>query len=147
MQSSDWIAVGSAAISLASAGFTAFYARTQHQLNKIQLAEKQALIEDAKKAKLTALLHGNRITSFRLEIINSGQSVAHNVQLILEQGLVPRQPLSGVFPLARLLPGARVFVDLDDPEDWDGHTCELVWNDGAGSHVQPTPINRVKMRG
>lgn len=146
MQTSDWISLGAVAVSLASAGFTAFYARAQHQLNKIQLAEKQALIEDAKKAKLTALLHGNRIISFRLEIINSGQSVARNVRLILEQGLVPKSSLGGIFPLARLLPGARVFVDLNDPEDWDGHTCELVWDDDAGSHVQPTPINRVKMR-
>jgi len=146
MQASDWISIGALVVSLISGAITAFYARAQHQLNKIQLAEKQASIEDAKKAKLTALLHGNRIISFRLEIINSGQSVARNVQLILEQGLVPQQPLGDVFPLARLLPGARVFVDLDEPENWDGHTCELVWEDGAGSHVQPTPINRVKMR-
>lgn len=146
MQSSDWIAVGSAVISLASAGFTAFYARAQHQLNKIQLAEKQALIEDAKKAKLTAMLHGNQILSFRLEVINSGQSVARNVRLTLEQGLVPKSSLGGFFPLARLLPGGRVFVDLKEPKKWDGHTCELVWDDDAGSHVQPTPINRVKMR-
>ncbi|MDP9963555.1 hypothetical protein J2W37_001266 [Variovorax paradoxus] len=146
MQTSDWISLGALAVSLASAGFTAFYARAQHQLNKIQLLEKQAAIEDAKKAKLTALLHGNRIISFRLEIINSGQSAARNVQLILEQGLVSKSSLGDVFPLARLLPGARVFVDLNEPEKWDGHTCELMWEDSAGSHVQPTPINRVKMR-
>ncbi|WP_157634464.1 hypothetical protein [Variovorax sp. Root318D1] len=146
MQTSDWISLSALAVSLASAGFTAFYARTQHLLNKIQLVEKRALIEDAKKAKLTAVLHGNRIISFRLEVINSGQSVARNVRLILEQGLVPKPSLGDVFPLARLLPGGRVFVDLNEPEDWDGHTCELAWDDGAGNHVQPTPINRVKMR-
>ncbi len=146
MQTSDWISLGAVAVSLASAGFTAFYARAQHQLNKIQLAEKQALIEDAKKAKLTALLHGNQILSFRLEVINSGQSVARNVRLTLEQGLIPKPSQGDIFPLEQLLPGGRVFVDLKEPKKWDGHTCELVWDDGAGSHVQPTPINRVKMR-
>ena len=146
MQTSDWISLGAVAVSLASAGFTAFYARTQHKLNKIQLREKQALIEDAKKAKLAALLHGNQILSFRLEVVNSGLSVARNVRLTLEPGLVPKPSQGDVFPLARLLPGGRVFVDLNQPEKWDGHTCELVWDDDAGSHVQPTPINRVRMR-
>lgn len=41
MQNSDWIAIGSLIISLVSAAFTAFYARTQYKLNKVHLADKK----------------------------------------------------------------------------------------------------------
>jgi hypothetical protein len=139
MQTSDWIAIGSAAISLASAGFTAFYARTQHKLNVVQLAEKEREAAERKVVTLQAELIKHSPQTWVVRITNKGKSTAYAVTVGCDkcdevgEKLLRDEDIGEITPVPELLPGQHFDIKATN---WHGmYGPQLVffnWNDEVG---------------
>jgi hypothetical protein len=135
MNPSDWISLLALAVSAFAAWKTITYGRSQHDLNQLLLREKEAVAEDAKKAKLVATLHGNRVLPFRVEIANEGTGTARNIRIEFEaehpNQILPKSEISRKFPHSRLLPGSSLLLKAIEPSAYVGHSFVLSWNDDS----------------
>ncbi|WP_296742648.1 hypothetical protein [Variovorax sp.] len=139
MQTSDWIAGGSAVIALISGAFTLFYARTQHKLNKLQVAEKEREAEDRKVVVLAAELIRRTETSWIVRTTNIGKGTAKAVTVACESmeeagPLLGNADIGAITPVEQLAPNS--YFDIKATR-WHGASSpQLIrynWNDEDGA--------------
>jgi len=138
MGTSDWIAGASAVIALASAGFTFFYSRTQHRLNKLLVAEKEREDVDRKTITLKAELIKSSPSSWILRTTNIGKGTAKGVTVGCQQedgmALLTGEDISQITPVENLRPGSSFDIKA---ANWHGMTSpqavQYNWNDEDGT--------------
>lgn len=84
METSNWIASVSAVIALVSLGYTVFFARTQHKLNQMLVAEKEREQAERKVVSLCAELIKRSPQDWILRTTNVGQGTAYAITVGLE---------------------------------------------------------------
>lgn len=138
MQASDWIAVGAALISLISAGFTVFYARTQHRLNKMQVAEKERELAEQRIVMLRAELIKRSGTEWILRTTNISKGTALAVIVGCQQNegigsLLTNEDIGDIVPVAKLPPGNYFDIRATNWYGMQGpQSIWYNWNNEAG---------------
>ncbi|MEJ1167090.1 hypothetical protein V9K97_25620 [Variovorax sp. CCNWLW186] len=144
MDTSDWIASGSALIALTSLGYTVFFARTQHKLNKILVAEKEREQAERRVVSLRAELIKETPQNWILRTTNVGQGAAYAVTVRCaknEDGnaLLEDEDIDQITPVARL-DSAHSF-DIK-ATNWYGvfgpQSIQYNWNDEDGTFCSTT---------
>ncbi|MBS0450125.1 MAG: hypothetical protein JSS14_02345 [Proteobacteria bacterium] len=134
---SDYLAFASLIISLVSGGFTLFYARTQHKLNKVQLAEKEREAAERKVVTLHAELVKGPL-SWTVRTTNIGKGTAFAVTVGCEQvegigALLEDQDIGHITPVAELRSGSSFDILATN---WYGlrgpQAIQYNWNDEDG---------------
>lgn len=145
MQLSDWFAAGALVISLISGAFTIFYSRTQHRLNKAQLADRDRDSSERKLVTLRAeLIELGPQTFLRTTNIGRGTAKAVTVDCRRPDGgdggpLLESEDISLVTPVHRLTPGeyfeirATRWFGMVGPQPIVYH-----WNDEDGVFCETT---------
>jgi hypothetical protein len=144
MQTSDWIAGGSAAISLLSGAFTLFYARTQHKLNKLQVAEKERDAEDRKIVVLKSELIKASESRWTVRTTNIGKGTAMAVTVVCAEvegigALLMNDEIVAVTPVAQCLPGNHFDIQATRWHGLSGpQSIQYNWNDEDGKFCTVT---------